>query len=168
MIAAARLLLGRWWPSLSIAGILAALGLAMALAHYRHAYHAERALRQADRAAYANAQAQAAVVAQNALRAAENRYRSKANEADQAYAANLADARSRAGAYIDRMRIKAPSRDASGALASAESGGAQSADQSDSAPVMVAVTAADVGVCTDNTQRLEAAREWVLGLNTGQ
>jgi hypothetical protein len=62
------------------------------------------------------------------------------------------------------VRIEAPSRDASGTVASAEDRGAGSADSAGSTPVMVAVTDTDIQVCTDNTLRLESAREWALGL----
>jgi len=157
-------LLTRWRFGIGLAAALALAGLIGALAHYRHAYHAEKALRAADRAAYVNAQAQAAAIAQEALRAAESRFRSKANEADKIYAASVSDARIRAAAYIDRMRIKAIAGSASAAFASAEGGTAGSADRPSGEADLVAVTAADVEICTTNTTRLQAAHEWALGL----
>lgn len=157
-------LLARWRIGASIAGVLAALGLVLALIHYRGAYQAERALRRADREAYANAQAQAALIAQAALRSAETRSKEKAVEADVRHETALADARRRASAYIDRMRLQAAARPSSAAIASAQGGGAQSAGRTGAASDMVAISAADIDVCTINTARLEAAREWALGL----
>jgi len=159
------LLLTRWRFSLTLTAALAFLGLALAANHYRHAYHAEKALRKAQEAAYVAAQAIAAQKAQAALVAAETAYRSKANEADQAFQSKLADARRLADAYVSLHRVRAASgRAASGTVASAESDRAGSPDRADQATDMVAVTASDIQVCTDNTLRLEAAREWALSL----
>ncbi|NBW44232.1 MAG: hypothetical protein EBR45_01490 [Betaproteobacteria bacterium] len=160
------LLLTRWRTGLSIAAALAFLGLALAANHYRHAYHAEKALRRADRAAYAAAQSEATVIAKRALDAAEARYRSKANEADKSYLAQLADARSAADRYIaaHRVRWQAFARDASAAVAAPDGGRAGSPDGPGAAANMVAVIPADIQVCTENTLRLEAARAWALGL----
>lgn len=97
--------------------------------------------------------------------AAEVQYRSKANEADQSYRAGLADARAAADRYIAAHRVRSASRRAaSAAVASAESDRAGSPDRADQATDMVAVTADDIQVCTDNTLRLEAARAWALSL----
>jgi hypothetical protein len=157
-------LFARWRSGIPIAAVMAALGLVLALIHYRGAYQAEQALRRADQQAYVNAQAQAALIAEAALRSAQTRYKEKADEADARHETALADARSRASAYIDRMRLKTAARPASTAIASAQGGGAQSAVRSGAAPDMVAISAADIDVCTINTARLEAAREWALGL----
>jgi len=157
-------LLTRWRFGIGLAAALALAGLIGALAHYRHAYHAEQALRTADRASYVNAQAQAAAIAQEALRAAESRYRRNADNADKIYAASVSDARIRAAAYIDRMRIKTIAGSASPAPASAEGGGSSSANRPSGEADLVAVTAADVEICTTNTTRLQAAHDWALGL----
>jgi hypothetical protein len=159
-------ILARWRFGLSIAAAVAVFGLIVASWHYRSAYHAERALRRADRAAYTQAQAEATRIAYDALRAAETRSQIKAKEADHEHALALADARSATDRYIaaHRVRGQAVAGVASPAIASAESGGAQNSDRSSSAPDMVAVTAGDIQVCTINTTRLEAAREWALGL----
>lgn len=160
------LLLTRWKWGLGLFGALAFLGLALAASHYRHAYHAEKALRKAQEASYVAAQAQATLIAKQALDAAEARYRSKANDADKAFQSKLADARGATDAYVSshRVRWEAPSRDASGTPSPAESGSAQGGNGPGAAPFMVAVTEDDIHVCTVNTQRLEAAREWALGL----
>jgi hypothetical protein len=159
-------ILARWRLGLGIAAALALFGLIAASWHYRSAYHAEKALRQADRAAYSNAQTEAARIAQEALRHQEHIYVTKAQEIDHVYQAKLTDAGRRASTYIgaNRVRLQTAQSAARPALASAESSGAQSADRSSSEADMVAVTAADIGVCTDNTTRLEAAREWALSL----
>lgn len=159
------LLLTRWRFGLTLAAALAFLGLALAANHYRHAYHAEKALRKADRAAYVAAQSEATLIAKRALDAAEARYRSKADEADKSYRASLADARAAADRYIAGHRVHGTfAGPASGTVTASESRGPGSADSADQATVMVAVTADDIQVCTDNTLRLEAAREWALSL----
>lgn len=158
-------LLSRWRWGLGIAGALAFLGLALAANHYRHAYHAEKALRQADRAAFGAAQAEAALIAQRALGAAEAKYRTIANEADQSYRADLADARAAADRYLaaHRVRNQALARDASGALAS-------TADQGPGVPAslpadaFVAVSDSDVQACTEAVTYAIGAHEWALGL----
>lgn len=66
------LLLTRWKWGIGLFGALAFLGLALAANHYRHAYHAEKALRAADRAAYAQAQTQAALNAERAAKARQD------------------------------------------------------------------------------------------------
>ena len=159
-------ILARWRIGLGIAGALAAFGLIAASWHYRHAYHAEQTLRTADKAAYVAAQAQATSIAQRALEAKETEYRSKANAADQAFQSKLADARSAADRYVlsHRVRWEAPSRDASGTPSGSQGGAAQGTDGPGTAPFMVAVSEGDIQVCTVNTERLEAAREWALSL----
>ncbi len=118
------LLLTRWKWGLGIFGALAFLGIALAANHYRHAYHAEKALRKADRAAYVAAQTEAALIAQRDLLATEVHYRRQADEAVRNHNAGLADARSRTDAYLARMRTKAAACPASSAPASAEDHGA--------------------------------------------
>jgi uncharacterized Fe-S center protein len=160
------LLLARWRLPLSIAAAVAVFGLIAASWHYRHAYHAEKALRRADRASYANAQTEAARIAREALLHQEHIYVTKAQETDHVYQAKLTDADRRANAYIgaNRVRGQAAPGVASGAIASAQGSGAQGGERSGAAPDMVAVTAGDIDVCTTNTVRLEAAREWAVGL----
>jgi len=159
------LLLTRWKWGLGLFGALAFLGLALAANHYRHAYHAEKALRKAQEAQYVAAQAIATQKAQAALVAVETAYRSKADEADKAFQSKLADARRSADAYVSLHRVRgAFAGPSSGTVASAESRGAGSADSASAATDMVAVTPGDIQVCTDNTLRLEAAQQWALSL----
>ena len=159
------LLLTRWKWGLGLFGALAVFGLFAASWHYRNAYHAEKALRQADRAAYGAAQAEAALIAQRALGAAEAKYRTKANEADQSYRADLADARAAADRYIaaHRVRNQALARDASGALASAPDRG-PGVPASLPADAFVAVSDSDVQACTEAVTYAVGAHEWALGL----
>jgi len=154
----------RWRVGLSIAGALAVLGLIVASWHYRHAYHAEKALRKADRAAYVAAQSEATVIAKRALDAAEAKYRTKANEADQSYRADLADARAAADRYIAAhwVRNQTAARDASGALASAP-------DRGPGVPASlpadaILVSEGDVQACTEAVTYAIGAHEWALGL----
>ena len=100
-------ILARWRLGLGIAGALVFLGITLAASwHYRHAYHAEQALRAADKAAYVAAQVQAALIAQRALEAKETEYRSKATAADQAFQSQLADARGAADRYVSSNRVR--------------------------------------------------------------
>lgn len=153
-------LLSRYW---SHAGLAVAL---MLLAVASMGWRAEKALRARDRASYGHAQADAALLARQALEATEARYRDKANDADQTYAKELAGARSATGLFIARNRVRreAVACPASGAPSSAEGSSAPSPDRSSAAPDLVEVTADDVQVCTINTLRLETARDWALSL----
>lgn len=158
------LLLTRRKVGLGLFGALAVFGLFAASWHYRHAYHAEKALRKADRAAYVAAQAEATVIAQRALEATEAEYRSKADEADKAFQSKLADARRAADAYVSahRVRSQAVARDASGTLASAESGRASIPANLPTDAVLVSER--DVQACTDAVTYGIEAHDWALTL----
>ena len=158
------LLLTRWKLGLGLFGALAFLGLALAVNHYRHAYHAEIARRKAQEAAYVAAQAIATQKAQAALAAKEAEYRSKANEADQSYRAELADARSLADRYIAAHRVRFNASGApSGAVAAAEDHAAGVLQGMPARPGVV-VSEHDVQACTDAYVYAVKAREWALGL----
>ena len=139
----------------------ALLGLVAASWHYRSAYHAEKALRQADRAAYGQAQAEAALIAKRALDAAEARYRSKANEADRSHTEALVDARSATDAYLGRMRTKANSCPASGPTASAQGDGAS---VSGPVPAVALMAEADVRAAAEWQAFGSACRNWAMTL----
>ena len=158
-------ILTRWKFGLGVAGALAVFGLFAASWHYRHAYHAEKALRQADRAAVALAQSQAEAKAQAALRQQEHIYVVKARESEHEYESNLADARAAADRYIaaHRVRNQALARNASGALASAPDRG-PGVPASLPADAFVAVSDSDVQACTDAVTYAIGAHEWALGL----
>lgn len=145
-----------------IALAVAILGLLLASWHYRSAYHAEKALRQADRAAYGQAQAEAALLAKRALDAAEARYRRIADNADRSHTEALADARSRTDVHISRMRTKAAACPAQRAVASAEGSGA---GVSEPVPTgLVLVDPADVQRAAEWQTYGLACRAWALKL----
>ena len=159
-------ILARWKAGLGIFAGLAFLGLALAVNHYRHAYHAEKALRATDKANYMAAQAEAALIAQRALQATEAKYAAHAREQDHAYEVALADARSAADRYIatHRVHVAAPAQSApSGTPASAEGGSASVPAGVPSDAVMV--SAGDVQACTDAYIYALNARDWALKLN---
>jgi hypothetical protein len=148
-----------------IALAAALLGLFAASWHYRSAYHAERALRQADRAAYGQAQAEATLIAKRALDAVEARYRSKANEADRSHTDALVDARSATDAYLGRMRTKAASCTAGGAVASAQGG---SASVPANVPAELVMAEADVRAAAEWQAFGSACRNWAMTLEVSQ
>ncbi|CAB5162100.1 hypothetical protein UFOVP152_3 [uncultured Caudovirales phage] len=160
------LLLTRWRFGLSIAATLAFIGLGLAERHYRHAYRLEHSLRLADHERYVTAQAEAARIAQAALRHQEVVYQEKANETDRKSAVALADAQSRLAGYASthRVRFQAAGGASGGTASGSQGGSAQSGNGPGQAADMVAVTDGDLAICTENTTRLEAVREWALGL----
>ncbi len=159
MIAALALRMARaptLWLSLALA-----LGLAAAWARgdrYRDRYVAliastTRAQEQAERTALA---ARAAYQAQ---------LKEQAHEADLDLAAARRAGDARLAAYAAAHRLR-PDRagDAGQAAAAAHDSGAPGDQRPGAAPDMVAVSLADLRICTDNTLRLEAAHEWAKGL----
>jgi len=161
-------ILARWRFGLSLAAVVAALGLVLALNHYRHAYHAEKALRAADRAAYVNAQSDAAAKALAALQATEAAYKRDADNADQSYRAGLSDARTAADRFIaaHRVRGQAVAGVASGTVASASGGGASVPDAVPADSVLV--SAGDVQACTAAVTYAVGAHDWAMGLKISQ
>ena len=125
---------------------------------------AERDAIRLDLNAIKAASEQAAHNAKVAHDADEARYKALAERKDDEARKAIADARAAADAYIRAHRVRGAAGSAHGTAAPAESGSAASADGQGSAPDMVAVTADDVRICTSNTIRLEAARDWALGL----
>jgi len=158
------LLLTRWKVGLGIAAALAFLGLALAANYYRHAYHAEKALRQANEVAFSAAVDQHIAAARRALEAQEAKYAAHAKDTDHAYQAKLADARAAAADYVRRMRAQAPARDASGTVATAEDRTA-GVLQDVPARAGVVVSEHDVQACTDAYIYAVSAREWALTLS---
>lgn len=143
---------------------LAAFAVLLGFAWAWEGWATEKALRKADRAAYVAAQAEATVIAQRALEATEAEYRSKADEADKAFQSKLADARRAADAYVSahRVRSQAVARDASGTLASAESGRASVPASLPTDAVLVSER--DVQACTDAVTYGIEAHDWALTL----
>ena len=158
------LILTRWRLGLSIFAALALMGLVLTANHYRHAYNAEKALRQADRANYTAAQVEAGRLAREALANQEAAYQTKAKDADHDYQIEIADTRSAVDRYIasHRVRAEAIARPASDSVASAESGSAGVREGLPTDGVMVSES--DVQACTGATAYAVKLREWALGL----
>lgn len=159
-------LLTRWKLGLGIFGALAFLGLALAANHYRHAYHAEKALREADRASYRQAQAEAlnkaladAKARQDAITAHTIQIEDERNDLQDRFA-DLA-ARYRAA---NRVRIAA-AQGTSGVLpAAAEDHSAGLRAPASETADMVAITGDDFDRCTVIAGDYVKLREWALGL----
>ena len=100
---------------------------------------------------------------------AERKYAEKAKEIDREHQAELADASDRAARYIAANRVQCPSvgSPGSGAVAAADGSGATSSDGPGSTAIVdaVAVEAEDIHICTTNTSRLQAVRDWAKGLS---
>lgn len=158
------LFLTRWRFGLSIFAALAFIGLGFAAKHYRYTYNAEKALRQADRAAYTQAQTEALRLAQEALRHQEAVYQGKAHEADRKFTLALAGAQSAADRYASthRVRTEAVARPASGSIASAESSGAGLPENP--APGSIVVSEQDFNACTGAVIYADQAYQWARGL----
>lgn len=120
-----------------------------------------------DRAAYVSAQELARQRNEQAIAKREADYRALADQKDKEYATELADAQSAAERYIasHRLRPPAPQGGAGSATALGQDHGAGGAVGPGEAPELVGVTADDIRICTENTSRLEKAREWALGLD---
>lgn len=146
--------------------IVMPLVLALGVSHCsdrRHIRQRDEARATVAQMELASKQARDAQIAANL--ATEARYRAQAEKADHAYQIALQDAQRASERYIAANRVRPNgSRSASGAAAPAEGDVAVSGDRSGIPPNMVAVTADDVRICTANTLRLEAVRDWGLGL----
>ncbi|CAM5511784.1 Lysozyme OS=Sphingobium scionense OX=1404341 GN=GGQ90_001795 PE=4 SV=1 [Sphingobium scionense] len=115
------------------------------------------------------AKATEALTAQKAVNAAqEQKWKERAHAADQMHETELASANAAAERYIrdNRLLRQAVVRGAGGEAGGAAQGdSAQGGDRSGAAADLVAVTADDVRICTENTRRLIDVRDWALGLN---
>jgi len=148
----------------------AALIAALCLAgwQYRGKQHALADL-AAERLAHAETikagqQAYAAQVALN--KAAEAKSAAIAKESDDAHEKQLALANDRTERWIDANRVR-PEKGGSRPVTPGSSAQDQVAERGDGQglpPDMVAVPAADVRICTANTLRLEAVRDWGIAL----
>ena len=157
---------GAWLSTHPLVAICCAMALLCLLSWHEWSVKARQVARlTAEIARFHDAQAQAADIAQEALHHQEAVYLQKAKETDDAYQAQLADARTATDRYIAAHRVRADSAGGPGpAPATAEGQSAQSGNRSGASPDMVAVTAPDIEVCTVNTKRLEAVREWAVSL----
>jgi hypothetical protein len=157
-------ILARWRFGLSIAAAVAVFGLIVASWHYRNAYHAEKALRRADRALYVQAQAEAARIAQEALRHQEHIYVTKAQEIEHEYVVKIANARSATDRYIaaHRVRGQTVAGVASPAIIITESGNPGLPQDLPADAIMVSER--DVQACTEASIYAVSAHDWAAGL----
>lgn len=125
-----------------------------------------RIARESDRAAYEQAQKDAEAKALAAKEAAEGHYRQIAERADHDHQTELADANARAERYIaaNRVRRHGAASPSGGPSATPQDNGAGGGNGPGEPPELVAVTEDDVRICTENTTRLEAVRDWALEL----
>ena len=116
---------------------------------------------------FREAQAQATVIAQQALHHQEAVYQAKAQDTDHAYQTQLVAAQSSADMYIATHRVRPNGAGSTGPAIAAATGSNPGSVVGPGDPAyMVAVSADDINVCTVNTQRLQAGHNWALGLNT--
>lgn len=151
------------WATANATRMLA-IALALALAWgaiERHGKHKAQKVLASTEQAYRNAQKDAKL-AQEALNSSISaRYRAEAEKTDHGYQKARAGALSRADSYIRANRVQpcvaSPSRRSDSA---AESGFTQGGDGADQPAILVSVRPDDIRICTDNTERLAAVREW--------
>lgn len=170
---AAKLAAGRAWGALKgVPPIWLALALCTAVAAFCwHGWHTShvalqscQAGRAADRKAYTVAQVAATNRAIDEKRTTEARQEQARKESDNALAVARDDARRR---LADWMRTHAA---AQGHPGSANLPGTAKTAASDHGrdPDAFVVGADDLGICTDNSVRLKAARDWALTLRKDQ
>jgi len=149
---------------------LALACIAALYASYRVGWNARDTKADADEAAmvaeYHAAQDEALARAIAAKNSAEARYRALAQRTDTNARQAQIEAADAATRYIIRNRVQPcpVAGAASGDVAPAGSASASGADGPGAGAVMVGVSEADIRICTENTVRLQAARDWALGL----
>lgn len=156
-------ILRKVWPQLL--GGAAVVLLALGFLHYRSAYHAERALRAADKAAYVSAQEQARQKAEQARVATEQHYQMLADQKDKDYATEIADARAAADAYIASHRVQPQAAQGASSRSTAAASGSDSGVREGLPTDGVVVSEADVQACTGATAYAVKLREWALSLS---
>lgn len=141
------------------------IGLLLGLLWFRHEAHSYHAAFDQLKAEYI-ADSQAAAVRQiQANLAQEARWKAKAEETDRDYQNDLQGALRAAAAYsaTHACGVRPTAERSPGATDSVPvASGAESDQRSGAASVMVAVTAEDVDICTENTARLKAAHDWAV------
>lgn len=153
--------------AISLIKLAIPLGLLLGLLWFRHDARTAHLAFDKLKAEYI-ADSQAAAIRQVASnQALEAHWKAKAEGVDRDYQTSLQGALRRAGAYsaTHACSVRPPAERASRAADTvpvAEGPGGD--NRSDPAPIMVAVSAEDVNICTTNTARLEAAQAWARGL----
>lgn len=103
--------------------------------------------------------------AQKAQKAAyEARYKDLAHEADEQVQRAQVDAMAATERYIAAHRVRGGQGGVSAPVAPADDHSAGSGDSASAAPELVAVSDEDIRICTTNTIRLEAVRDWAISL----
>ena len=123
--------------------------------------------READRAGYVAAQAEAGRLALAAKQATGARYSALAGKVDHDAQIALIDADRRTVDYIAHNRLRPANGSAGGASGNSVSAAPDHSTQGGNRPgaeALVAVSADDVRICSVNTTRLEAVRTWAIGL----
>lgn len=101
-----------------------------------------------------------------AIEAKEQDYRNKAQEADDNAEEALSGAMAAAERHIANNRVQCPANrgGVNGPAASASGGSAGGGDGPGRDAELVAVTPDDIRICTTNSVRLQAVRDWALSL----
>jgi len=147
---------------------IALLFAMLALSETKRERDAEKAAHAETIANYRLAQEAAKAIAERHRRDLEDLSRRNADEAEDRYAAGIADARSRADDYIARNRVQqvqcagsAPS----GAATAAKGERASVPAPMSPAPELVGVTPEDVRACAAAVEYGDRAHEWAMTLN---
>jgi hypothetical protein len=148
--------------AISLAKLLAFVGI-IGGAYYL-GYKHEHARRLTERAAVVQA-TQVATQAQIALNEAlAAKYRERASNADRNHQTALAAANNAAARYVAAHRLPDRSCAPSGADPVPAADIAGGGDGAGVEAIMVAVSADDVAICSANTARLEAVRQWGVAI----
>lgn len=108
---------------------------------------------------------EANTAAQKAQKAAyEAKYKELAHEADEQVERAQVDAAASAERYIAANRVRRNQGGVSTAPAAPGDSGSGGSYSASGSPELVAVSESDIRICTTNTIRLEAARQWGLSL----
>ena len=121
-------------------------------------------------AQFKQAQTDAAMAAQKALQTETAQYAAKAKDADNAYQTQLVAAQSATSAYIAShrvvwMRPATTGGSTTNADPAAQGSSTQGSNRPGAIADMVAVSPADLNVCTVNTKRLQVVHDWATTLN---
>ncbi len=154
------------WPALRSSWSYGALAVVSLLAwHFDSRAVANAHAVRTQAAQFRQAQADAAVIAQAALQHEQVAYAAKATEADNAYQAQLAAARSAASEYIatHSLRSRTVAGDAGTAVAGTQGGSATVPASMPTGAVLV--SPGDMQTCTDAVTYGLNAHAWAVAIN---
>lgn len=138
--------------------------LLLALLWFRHDAQTWRDRHNGLKTQYEAAQNEARAKQAAAIQSYEAEYERKAHAADLRAATAIADASRRAERFIAANRVQPAKGGGGQSPAQAEGHGTEGGNGPGAETFLVGVTAEDVRICTENTTRMEAVREWALGL----